>query len=699
MASERNRLAQEKSPYLLQHAGNPVDWYPWGEEAFALAKTEDKPIFLSIGYSTCHWCHVMAHESFEDPAVAKLMNDNMVSIKVDREERPDIDMQYMKVCQMMTGSGGWPLTIVMTPDKLPFFAATYIPKETRFGRAGMMDLIPRLGELWRTRKAELLGSAQQMVAALQAAPAERGRKITKADLDACYEQLLRMNDEEWGGFGIAPKFPSPHSLVFLMRYWKRTGKLKAMAMAERTLQSLQQGGIQDHIGYGFHRYSTDRKWLVPHFEKMIYDQALLVSAFLEAYQATGKEEYALTARRTLEYVLRDMTSSLGGFYTAEDADSEGKEGKFYLWTPQEIRSVLGDHDSDMVIKAFYIVEGGNFADETTGEKTGESIPHLGRPLGDLALDLHVPVSELEGRLDAARQRLFAYRERRVRPLKDDKILTDWNGLMAAAFAQAGRVLRDGRYVEAARRAAEFVLGNLIDSRGRLLHAYRYGDARVPGAIDDYAFMVHSLLELYETTFESRYLKHALSLNRTMLEHFWDSTGGGLFFTPDDGEPLLARHKEAYDGAIPSGNSVAMLNLVRLSRITGDTGLEQRASRIGESFANEVGASPSGHTQLMVAVDFALGPSYEVVIAGNRDNTRNMLRALNSLYAPRKVVILVPDGEEAGEIHDLAPFTRDLVALNNKATAYVCVNQACHSPTTDEAVMLSSLGGVSGSGRQ
>ena len=696
-----NRLANEKSPYLLQHADNPVDWYPWGEEAFARAEQEDRPVFLSIGYSTCHWCHVMAHESFQDREVAALMNDTFVSIKVDREERPDIDMQYMKVCQMMTGSGGWPLTIIMSPSKEPFFAATYIPKESRFGRAGLTDLIPRIKELWTTRREELQVSAQQIVEALQQGPSNAiGRDLGEAELHLGYEQLRTAFDRDWGGFSIAPKFPSPHTLLFLLRYWKRTGKAEALTMVEKTLQAMLQGGIQDHIGYGFHRYSTDRHWLVPHFEKMLYDQAMLASAFVEAYQATRKEEYAATARHIFAYVLRDMTGPEGGFYAAEDADSEGVEGKFYLWTAAEIRNVLGTGETHLFLKAFNIEEAGNFTGEVDHEKTGANIPHRSLSLEQLAAEFQIPPVEIEKRLESARQKLFIQREKRVHPQKDDKVLTDWNGLMIAALAQGARVLQEPSYADSAARAVDFIFSKMVDAGGRLYHRYRGGEAAFAGNLDDYAFLVHGLLEMYETSFEVRHLKRALALTRQVLVHFHDAEGGGFYFTPDDGEILLTRQKEIYDGAVPSGNSLAMLDLLRLARITGDTELEEKAARTGKAFSDVVRESPSAHAQLMAAVDFAVGPSYEVVVAGepHAHDTTDMLRALVSAYVPNKVMLLLPALGDTAEIGEIAPFTKTMGSVDNKATAYVCSNHTCQFPTTDIATMLRLLDAGSGSPR-
>jgi len=689
----QNRLAYEKSPYLLQHADNPVDWYPWGAEAFERARRENKPIFLSIGYSTCHWCHVMAHESFEDPQISSLMNDTFVSIKVDREERPDIDMLYMTVCQIMTGSGGWPLTIIMTPDKKPFFAGTYIPRETRFGQLGMLDLIPRIKEIWATRKDEVLSSARQITASLQKAtlPAP-GEELGEDMLNLAYEQLRDRFDEEHGGFGGAPKFPTAHNLLFLLRYWKRTKDRKALDMVEKTIQAMRGGGIYDHIGFGFHRYSTDRRWLVPHFEKMLYDQALLAMAYIETFQATRKEEYAQTVREIFAYVLRDMTAAEGGFYSAEDADSEGEEGKFYLWTYDEIKRILASEEADFIVKVFNIEENGNFADQVAGNKAGRNIPHMPKSLKELASELNVSVLELQKRLESVRQKLFAHRDKRIHPHKDDKILTDWNGLMVAALAKGSQVFDEPRYASSAKRAVGFILDNMLASDGRLLHRYRDSEAALPAHLDDYAFLIHGMLELYETTFEVDYLKKALRLNEHLLEHFWDNENGGFYFTADDGEGLLIRQKEIYDGAIPSGNSIAMLNLFRLGRMTANPNLEQKAAEIGNAFYENVRQSPSAYTQLMIAVDFALEPSYEVIITGDprAADTREMLRAVKREFIPNKIVIFLPTGFDSSDIKHIAPFTQNQSTINEKATAYVCVNYSCKLPTTDIDTMLLSL---------
>lgn len=700
MGKKHNRLKYEKSPYLLQHAYNPVDWYPWGEEAFEKARKENKPVFLSIGYSTCHWCHVMEHESFEDEQVARLMNESFVSIKVDREERPDLDNIYMTICQMLTGHGGWPLTIIMTPDNKPFFAGTYFPKESRFGRMGMLELAPLVKQIWETRCDEVLGSADKIIDALrgESRSSEGGQGLDRSTLELAYKQLSDRFDSVHGGFGSSPKFPTAHNFLFLLHYWKRgltgltDGGDNALSMVEKSLEAMRLGGVYDHIGFGFHRYSTDPEWLVPHFEKMLYDQALLAIAYVEAYQATGKEIYKNTAREIFTYVLRDMTSPEGGFYSAEDADSEGEEGKFYLWTEEEILEILGQEEGGLFIQIFNVRKGGNFSEETTGEKTGGNILHLRTPMTKVAFFLNVPEQELEERIESARAKLFSVRENRVHPYKDDKILADWNGLMIAALAKAGQAFDEPEYVEAAKRASDFVLHKMRGENGRLLHRYREGGAGIQGNLDDYVFLIWGLIELYEAAFDVSYLKTALDLNEDLVNHFWDDEGGGFYFAPDDGEKLLVRRKEIYDGALPSGNAVAMLNLLRLGRMTANSGLEQKAARILIAFSSRIKQTPLAYTQLMVALDFAVGPSYEIVIVGDprADDTKAMLKALRSRFIPNKVMLLRPVEEESPAIVGIAKFTEDQRSLDGKATAYVCRNYVCELPTTDINGMLELL---------
>lgn len=690
-----NRLKDEQSPYLLQHADNPVDWYPWGEEAFEKARKENKPILLSIGYSTCHWCHVMEHESFEDEDVAKLMNETFVSIKVDREERPDIDNIYMTVCQMMSKGGcGWPLNIIMTPDKKPFFAATYIPKESRYGRLGMMEFIPKVKEAWEKDKENILNSAEAVTEAVKKATDVSQNTQTKdlstKTLDTAYNQLLRNFDEENGGFGRSPKFPTPHNHLFLLRYWKRTNDQQALEMVEKTLQEMRLGGVYDHVGFGFHRYSTDPNWLLPHFEKMLYDQAMLVMAYTEAFQATGKKEYEATARQILTYVLRDMTSPEGGFYSAEDADSEGEEGKFYVWTEEELKETLGDKDAELIITTFNTSKPGNFTEEAGGHQTGANILHLKKSFSEIAPSYDISEKEFTDKIEKARITLFNERKKRIHPYKDDKILTDWNGLMIAAFSMAGRTFNEPEYTKAASKAANFLLKDMRESNGKLLHRYRQGEAGIGANVDDYAFFIWGLLELYESTFDINYLKAALSLQEELDKGFWDDKSGGYYFTSNDAEKLISRQKEIYDGAIPSGNSVAGLNLLKLSRITGEIEYEQKAAKLGKAFSETIESGPMAYTLFMMGLDFGLGPSYEVVIVGDPEaqDTKTMIDAVRKNYSPSKVVLT--KASDIDEITEIAGFTKSQSSIDGKATAYVCLNQICNLPTTDINKMLESI---------
>lgn len=680
--SFRNRLQQEKSPYLLQHASNPVDWYPWGEEAFEKARREDKPIFLSIGYSTCHWCHVMAHESFENEEVARLLNESFVSIKVDREERPDIDKLYMAVCQLLTGGGGWPLTVLMTPDRRPFYAGTYIPRENRPGMVGMLVLIPGLSEVWRKERDRILETAGEITTALQRMDqGGRGELPLDRVLHEAYDDLCRRFDARYGGFDSAPKFPMAQHSFFLLRYWRKQGDTHALTIVEKTLQTMRRGGIYDAVGFGFHRYSTDAQWRLPHFEKMLYDQALLAMAYTEAFQAAGQSLYKKTAREILTYVLRDMTSPEGGFYSAEDADTAGEEGAFYLWTAEELRQALPTEEAELMIRVYAIPEGGK-----------PSVLHCSSSYPELSVDLDLPEERLLERLESARQKLFLQRAKRIRPLRDDKILTDWNGLMIAAMARAAAVFEEPVYLQAAREAVRFILENLRDPRGRLLHRWREGEAAMPAVLDDYAFLIWGLIDAYEATFDANLLQTALSLDEELTAHFWDNASGGYFYTPDDGESLLVRQKESYDGAIPSGNSVAMLNLLRLSRLTGQAGLEERAVATAQAFADSIRSLPAAHTSFMVALDYLAGPSAEVVIAGSPEgtDTRDMLRELRRAFLPHVTVLLIPDEEEKGMLAGVAEFTEGMTRIDGRATAYVCRNFSCRKPTTDPAEMTTLL---------
>lgn len=689
-----NRLINEKSPYLLQHAYNPVDWYPWGDEAFSKAWTEDKPVFLSIGYSTCHWCHVMEKESFEDVEVARLLNETFICIKVDREERPDIDNIYMSVCQMLTGSGGWPLTILMTPDKKPFYATTYIPKETRFGRLGMLDFIPKIKELWETRRKDILESAQNIVQVMQSGEEmEMDEGIDERVFDRAFAQLSSAFDMTNGGFGRAPKFPTPHHLTFLLRYRNRTGNAHALQMAEKTLQAMRLGGIYDHIGFGFHRYSTDAWWFLPHFEKMLYDQAMIAMAYLECYQVTGSKVYEKTAREVFHWVIGNMQSEEGGFFSALDADSEGEEGKFYVWSAKEIRQVLDEDDAELAIRVFNIKEDGNYVEET-GRHTGMNVLYLEKPLDEIACELDMAEEELVIRLGSIRAKLLRVRENRIHPHCDDKILTDWNGLMIAALAKGAQVLGDVKYAESAEKAVSFILAKMQTPSGSLYHTYRDGEAKVNAFLDDYTFLIWGLIELYEATFEPKYLQKALEFNNILLDEFWDEDHYGFFFTGTNSEHVIVRRKEVYDGAYPSGNSIALLNLLRLGRITGHPDFEVKADNMIRAFSGTIKASPISYTQFLNALDFALSPSCEVVIIGNSKSkdTERMFDALRKPFVPNKIVVFVPADNGASTILDLAQFAQNLKPLDGKATAYVCRNYTCSLPATETDTMLDLLQG-------
>lgn len=688
-----NRLIFEKSPYLLQHASNPVDWYPWCREAFEKAEGEDKPVFLSIGYTTCHWCHVMEHESFEDVGIARLMNRYFVPVKVDREERPDIDEVYMTVTQAMTGSGGWPMTVIMTPDKKPFFAGTYFPKHDRPGRPGLIRILQTFAKGWRDNRAELLKSGDKVAQFLaHANGVPLGKEVPGKDvMNRAFEGLSQQFDPNNGGFGQRPKFPVPSNLSFLLAHYDRTRDEKALDMVEKTLRAMRMGGIYDQVGYGMHRYATDPEWLVPHFEKMLYDQALLTIAYTEAYQATGDPCLARTAHEILEYVSRDMTSPLGGFYSAEDADSEGVEGKFYVWKTTEVLEALGPDDGMLFNRIFQIKQGGNFADEASGKRTGTNIPHLTEPISQWAAKLGSDEAGLQTRLSEMRRKLFTYRERRVHPQKDDKILTDWNGLMIAAFAKAAKAFESKAYAETASRAADFVLENLRGRDGRLLKRFRQGDAGLTAHLTDYAFLTWGLIELYEATFETRYLREAVALTEHTLEHFWDKNDGGFFFTADDSEQLLVRSKKLYGGAIPSGNAVAALNLGRLYRMTNQSTYEHRCIETLRAFGGRIEEHPAAFPQAMLAVDFLLGPTREIVIVGKPDSTdvKRMAAAVQRPFLPRQVVLFRPvDGGD--EISRLAPYTSELVAESGVATAYVCENFACRLPVTQVDDLLDPM---------
>ena len=685
---EFNRLVFESSPYLLQHARNPIDWYPWGDDAFAKAMKENKPIFLSIGYTTCHWCHVMEHESFEDDEVADLMNRDYVCIKVDREERPDVDNVYMSVTQMMTGRGGWPMTVIMSPQKIPFFAGTYFPKSS------MTQLVPHFSNVWKNEREKVTEIGEAIMQNLKEMQANRtGGDLNSTHLDACYTALERNYDQQHGGFGNKPKFPTAHTLSFLMRYHMRTGEEKALEMVKNTLHKIHQGGVYDQVGLGIHRYSVDEEWLVPHFEKMLYDQALFAQANLECFQITKSPYFAHTTEEILTYVIRDMTSPEGGFYSAEDADSEGEEGKFYVWTQIEIEEILGQKDASLFNEIYHFEKEGNFLDEATHEKTGTNIPHLRKSLDTYAQEKNLDPKGFRKKVNSLKTKLFTAREKRIHPQKDDKVLTDWNGLMISTFAQSAKVLNNIEYLKAAQKAADFCLSELRLPNGRLLKRWRRGNAGLPAHLEDYAFLSQGLLDLYEASFDTKYLKAAIELIDLTLIHFEDQKSGGFFLTADDGEKLLIRAKEIYDGAIPSGNSVMALNLLRVNKITGKEKYLTSAENLFSAFSGFLEKNPQGAEVLLQALDFALAPAKEIVIAGElgKKETKTLIEEVNQYFLPAKVLLFRPTHLENPEILQLAPFLKNHRLVKGKPAVYICENQTCQKPETSVEKLREILG--------
>ena len=673
-----NKLKNEKSPYLLQHKDNPVDWYPWGEEAFEKAKKENKPVFLSIGYATCHWCHVMAHESFEDPEIAEILNDAFINVKVDREERPDIDSTYMTVCQMLTGHGGWPLTIIMTPEKKPFFAGTYIPKEARFNRIGLRQLVPGIKGMWKHEPEKIRKAVDSIQDGFsKSLQFEKGPFPGTEALDYAAEQLTTRFDGEFGGFGSAPKFPTPHNLMFLLREWEFKKDNRFKEAVEQTLTSMRLGGIWDHIGFGFHRYSTDREWLLPHFEKMLYDQALLMMAYTEGWQVSENPLFKQTVQEIAEYVFRDLQHKSGAFYSAEDADSEGEEGKFYVWNTDEIDQELSAKDTEWFKKIFRFRGEGNFKDEATRQFTGQNIPHL----------LNVLSDEEKSHFESIRTQLFEKRALRIRPQLDDKILTDWNALMIAALAKAGAVFENASYIEAAEKAYQFIHSELF-ADSKLLHRYKDDDAAIDGFADDYAFLIWASIELYEATFKTKYLTHALELNLIFIDRFWDKTDGGFYLSNYDEDQPLGKQKQIYDGAIPSSNSVAMLNLIRLSRFTGQTALEELANQIGTYFSNDLIRAGSSVTLGLQAIQFLNYNSKEIVIAEGNTESHPFTSLFHSEFIPQKVLILKKNGDDA--LIDIAPYIKSQKPVDNKTAVYVCENYSCQRPVTTISELREAL---------
>jgi uncharacterized protein YyaL (SSP411 family) len=684
-----NRLASEQSPYLLQHAHNPVDWFPWGPEAFEKARREDKLIFLSIGYSTCHWCHVMERESFENEAIAALMNRDYVSIKVDREERPDVDRIYMTFVQATTGGGGWPMSVWLTPDLQPFFGGTYFPPEARYGHPGFASILTQIAAAWADNRDQIVDSARDIVEQLRqhtAVEAGRAGAIDRAILDSGFFAFRRTFDTRLGGFGPAPKFPRPCIHNFLLRYWARTKNPEALDMVLLTLREMAKGGMNDQLGGGFHRYSVDERWFVPHFEKMLYDQAQIAISCLEAFQATGDPQYAATARRILDYVLRDMTSPEGGFFSAEDADSAAdparpdlkSEGAFYIWSADEIRARAGSSAADWFCYRYGIEAGGNVANDPHGEFTGKNILYQAHTVEETAQRFSRPLEEVGAALLRARSE-------RVRPHLDDKILTAWNGLMISAFARGGAILEEPRYAAAARRAAEFLVARMYDAQtGTLLRRWRQGEAAIPAFLDDYALFVQGLLDLYEAQFDRRDLELAIRLTEKQMELFEDPEQGAFFASAADDTSLLMRVKEDYDGAEPSGNSVAAMNLLRLARFTNRSGFRESAERTLTAFASRLAATPAALPQMLAACEWLLGEPREIVLVGDRRDagTEALLRALHSRFVPNRVIMLLDSPETRRALAARIPSIDSMEKIDGRASAYVCRNYTCQLPVTE-----------------
>lgn len=681
-----NRLGQETSPYLLQHAYNPVDWYPWGPEALELSRQQNKPIFLSIGYSACHWCHVMEHESFENPQIAALMNQHFINIKVDREERPDLDQIYMTAVQLMTGRGGWPMSVFLSPDLKPFFGGTYWPPVAQRGMPGFGDILNGVHDAWTNRRSDVDESATRLTEAIVA------DSISKADGSPLNDDLLRNAekvlcqrvDRQEGGFGAAPKFPHSMDLRVLLRTWKRFGNPDALDVVTLTLDKMAAGGIYDHLGGGFHRYSTDARWLAPHFEKMLYDNALLVPVYLEAWQATHNPDYVRVVRETLDYVVDEMTHPEGGFYSTQDADSEGVEGKFFVWSEAEILSILGPEEGRIFSVCYDVSTHGNW------EET--NILNRRKTHAQAAEILGIPEVDLAKQLSLSRQKLLDVRIQRIPPGRDEKILTNWNGLMISAFAQAAQVLSDQRYATAAQRAADFVLSKLRREGNRLFHSFKDGQAKLNAYSDDYGCVIDGLVDVFQAVQDPQYLTAAIQLAYMFRDQFEDAAAGGFFYTSHDHESLIARQKDVQDNATPSGNSMATTALLRLGRLTGRTDLEQVAERTLQVLAPIARRYPTAAGQMLLALDFWLGPTHEVALieGSSEGDSAELLQAIHERFIPNKVVAVRVAGTQDAEISVELPLLKGKPAREGKPTAYICNHGTCGMPQVGTVAVLQAL---------
>ncbi len=670
-----NRLIHESSPYLLQHARNPVDWYPWGEEALSRAKQEDKPILLSIGYSSCHWCHVMEEESFENETIAKIMNERFVNIKVDREERPDLDEVYMNAVQVMTGSGGWPMTVFLTPDLVPFHAGTYFPPEDRRGMPGFQKILMVVSDYYQSHREEVRKVEAQVKQALNQTveihPSQG--KMDDKILSKAFEALENQFDLTYGGFGKAPKFPNSMALSFLLRYWKSTGAKKALEMVENTLEKMANGGIYDHLGGGFHRYSVDDRWLIPHFEKMLYDNALLSRTYFEAYQVNRKDRYRRVAEEILQYVLREMRSPEGGFYSTQDADSEGEEGKFYVWSRDQIKKILGKEEGVPFCAYYDVVSQGNF-------EGGSSVLNIASSLEKVSELYGVALPDLEKILKEGRKNLFAEREKRVKPRRDEKILTSWNGLMISSFVDGFRITGNEAYLNAAIGSASFILQRMKKD-GHLMRVFHKGRCQIKGYSEDYAFFIQALIDLYEATFEMDWLKKADDLNQKMIDQFWDKGKGGFFFTGKENESLIARSKSPYDNATPSSNSVAVFNLLRLGYLTGEESLKQKAEQILQLFNNFISKHPTGFMHMISGLSFYFNPEEIGIIGSKHDpRTQSMLKEIFLTYLPNKILNFKEPYETIEG--NWFPFLKGK-GIEEAPTVFVCKGFTCFPPVKNE----------------
>ena len=677
-----NRLVDETSPYLLQHAHNPVDWYPWGEEAIERARRENKPILLSIGYSACHWCHVMERESFENEEIARLMNENFVNVKVDREERPDLDQVYMNAVQLMTRHGGWPLTVFLTPELVPFYGGTYFPPEDRHQMPGFPRVLVGVAEAFRRDPEEVSRAAGEILSELQrmSATRESDESFSTSTLDGAFRGIARNYDEQYGGFGGAPKFPSSMSLEFALRTHHRTKDPRALQIVTNSCRKMAEGGLYDQLGGGFHRYSTDAQWLVPHFEKMLYDNALLSRLYLHVFQATGEPLFHRITTETLDYVVREMIDESGGFYSTQDADSEGVEGKFFVWDKEEILKLLGPTDGPLFCAYYGVTEGGNFEEA--------NVLNVPRPADEVAREAGTSVESLMAAVERGREKLFRVRESRIKPGRDEKIITAWNGLMLESFAEAAAVLNRHDYGEVAAKNARFILGHLR-KEGALLRTYKDGVAKLPGYLDDYSFLISGLTTLYETTGDVTWLEEALALTRLMIDEFWDEDEGGFYYSAKSGEQLIVRNKDYFDNAIPSGNSVAAELLLRLSILTGDEDFRRKATRIFGLLAATLSRYPSGFGYLLCALDFYLSSPKEIVLispAGEHGNDE-LGRTVWGRYLPNKVVVRALEGSP---VSGLIPLLQDRKTIDGKPTAYVCENYTCRQPVTDATALAAQL---------